>query len=304
MFGIKTKIKNALKLFRQKSMQTKFAIWLNPIIRPYWLRFKLKFKLIPSRIETTIFIYARNFFAKNRKRMECVISWLYDEESKNTYLKMIKFRQTANFNDHVDHGIDTQYFINDFFKYGKNEVLIDCGAFDGDTIEKFIALPNMEYQKIIAFEANERNFEILQSKFRDNPKIILINEGVWSKCGQLYFSGNGTDGIVSESPTDILGDGKRDISIKVRSIDSLQIKEKVTFIKADIEGSEMEMLKGARETILRDKPRLAICIYHSNEDMIRIPEYIHTLVPEYKLYVRHHGYYPSPCETVLYAQIV
>jgi FkbM family methyltransferase len=245
--------------------------------------------------------YAKKFFSQNKKRVEQVASWLCDEESKETYIRIIKFCQTRKERDYITHGPDTQYFINDFFKYGKSEVLIDCGAFDGDTIEKFIAMPNLDYQKIIAFEANRQNFEILQSKFRNNSKIVLINEGVWSKDCELYFSGSYSIGHITESKMDLFEMG---VSIKVRSIDSLQIKEKVTFIKADIEGGEIEMLKGARETILRDKPRLAISIYHSNEDMVMIAEYIHALVPEYQLYVRHHQNYPYISETVLYAQIV
>lgn len=57
----------------------------------------------------------------------------------------------------------------------------------------------------------------------------------------------------------------------------------------DIEGAELNALKGAKETILRDKPKLAICLYHSDNDMLDIPEYIHSLVPEYKLYIRQHS---------------
>lgn len=68
----------------------------------------------------------------------------------------------------------------------------------------------------------------------------------------------------------------------------------------DIENAELNALKGAVQTILRDKPKLAICIYHSNDDMLDIPEYIHSLVPEYKFYVRQHHILPW-LETVLYA---
>ena len=74
---------------------------------------------------------------------------------------------------------------------------------------------------------------------------------------------------------------------------------RVTFIKMDIEGSELEALKGAQQTIQRDRPKLAICIYHKPEDMTDIPLYIKSLVPEYRLYVRHHSNRCS--ETVLYA---
>jgi hypothetical protein len=70
----------------------------------------------------------------------------------------------------------------------------------------------------------------------------------------------------------------------------------------DIEGAELDALKGAEETIKRDKPKLAICIYHKDSDFVETPEYIHEFVPEYRLYVRHHGR-TSARETVLYAVI-
>lgn len=76
--------------------------------------------------------------------------------------------------------------------------------------------------------------------------------------------------------------------------------DRVTTIKMDIEGSELEALKGARETIRRDKPKLAICIYHKTEDLWEIPLYIKSLIPEYRFYIRHHG--PSGLyDSVLYA---
>ena len=67
----------------------------------------------------------------------------------------------------------------------------------------------------------------------------------------------------------------------------------------DVEGAELESLKGAQKVIQRDKPKLAICIYHKPEDMVEIPLYIKELIPEYKLYIRHHSNYIF--ETVLYA---
>lgn len=87
-------------------------------------------------------------------------------------------------------------------------------------------------------------------------------------------------------------------SISVVAMDSI-IKEKVTYIKLDIEGAELEALKGAQEIIKRDKPKLAICIYHKKEDMVEIPYFIKQLVPEYRLFIRH--YSNNECETVLYA---
>lgn len=86
--------------------------------------------------------------------------------------------------------------------------------------------------------------------------------------------------------------------IEVVSLDSY-IKEKVTFIKMDIEGAELEALKGCQNTIKKYRPKLAISVYHKKEDIIEIPGYIMSLVPDYHFYLRH--YSSGFAETVLYA---
>lgn len=80
-----------------------------------------------------------------------------------------------------------------------------------------------------------------------------------------------------------------------------EITEYVTFIKMDVEGAELESLKGATSILIKDKPRLAICIYHKKEDLSEIPQYLLSVVPEYRFVVRH--YNAKPWETVLYAYV-
>ena len=78
----------------------------------------------------------------------------------------------------------------------------------------------------------------------------------------------------------------------------------------DIEGAEMSALKGAKETIDKYKPKLAICLYHSLcfyhvplEDYWNIPLYLHRLVPEYSFYIRNDSLYNDNLQTVLYAVV-
>jgi FkbM family methyltransferase len=256
---------------------------------------KLKF-LTAKDLDNTFVSDSLAFFSQNEDRINRVISWLADEESKETYHKMIQFRSKGKRAGFIRYqGGDNQYFINDFFKYVKNEVLIDCGAYTGDTIAKFVSL-HPEYEKILAFEPDPENFSILHATHGANPQIMLFNAGAFDSNGNMQFSAQGTSGseIINQASVG-------NLSIQVRTIDSLGLAH-VSFIKMDIEGAELPALQGARGTILRDKPKLAICIYHSNEDMIRIAEYIHNLVPEYKLWVRQHHPFQIR-ETVLYAQM-
>lgn len=82
-------------------------------------------------------------------------------------------------------------------------------------------------------------------------------------------------------------------------MDDVVRDEKVTFLKFDIEGSELKGLIGAKETIRKNRPDLAICVYHKREDLYTIPNYILNLCPDYKIYLRH--YQLSKYETVLRA---
>jgi hypothetical protein len=85
--------------------------------------------------------------------------------------------------------------------------------------------------------------------------------------------------------------------VRATAIDSLN--KDIAMIKMDIEGAELSALKGARNTITKDIPILAICIYHSPEDMVEIPEWLMENFPAYRFYVRKHS--KGAGETVLYA---
>ena len=203
-------------------------------------------------------------------------------------------------NQYVEDGAyldEKQYFDETIIRWAEKEVFVDCGVFDfGSSIQfvKECEKNKVKDVKIYAFEADKNNYlNCLQridlfSGF--NCKITLENKGVWSSCMNLSFSSNGQSSMIQEM-------GGSD-SIETVTLDSF-IQERVTFIKMDIEGAELEALKGAKRLIQTYRPKLAICIYHKPEDLTEIPLYIKSLVPDYKLYVRH--YSNNTGELVLYA---
>ena len=203
-----------------------------------------------------------------------------------------------NFAEFFSVSLEIQYFDDRLFQYEQEEVFIDAGCFDFKTSQDFlnrVSGKGVECKKIYAFEPDYTNFLKCKHKIEKLGlnNVELVQACLWSKDTYLDFLAQG-DGSSHLLFSDMADSNKT----KAIALDSF-IQDRVTFIKMDIEGAELDALKGAEQIILRDKPKLAICIYHKAEDIWEIPYYIKTLVPEYKLYIRH--YSNNDAETVLYA---
>lgn len=229
-----------------------------------------------------------------------IISIKYtSDEVKEQLLRFgVSLKKIYKFIDYKGISSEKQYFDNNILKFQQNEVFIDGGCFDFETSRLF--LENMKHlglycKKIYAFEPDNKNFKRCEQKIKklaiDNVK--LINAGMWSTNTSLHFSEEGTGSSHISK-----GEAEKFRTISVISLDQY-VTEKITFIKMDIEGAETEALKGAEYILKRDKPKLAICLYHKREDMWEIPYLIKCIRPEYKFFIRHYSNYEG--ETVLYA---
>jgi FkbM family methyltransferase len=135
------------------------------------------------------------------------------------------------------------------------------------------------------------NLEKIKANLASVKDARIIDKGAWSEKTTLFFENSGLSNSAISS--------NGGFQIQTEKIDNVCENEKVSMLKMDIEGAELEALKGAEKTIIRDRPVLAICVYHKEEDLITIPQYIRSLHHDYKLYIRHYG--PMQDETVLYA---
>lgn len=186
---------------------------------------------------------------------------------------------------------DAQYF--DVFESVPGEIFVDAGCYNGGTLTGFVNWSKGNYRKIYAFEPNPESLVLCRSTIRDYgmTNVELIEKGTWSKEDRLNFHVDGASSTVfAESGEEL---------VNVTDIDSVLAGGAATYIKMDVEGSEMETLHGAENTILNYKPRLAVCVYHRWDDIVTIPEYLHRLVPEYRFYLRQYNLRMG--ETVLYA---
>lgn len=241
----------------------------------------------------------QNFCRLHKKEFQKLYDMLEDDFSKKTLRRVIEYRITGR--TKALRGVVTkpQYFPADIMKPAENEVFIDGGAYVGDTAEDFIkhfvnrSGDKSSYRKIYEWEPDEMNIRQMKKNLSRYHDIAVVPYGMWKKKTEIGFLQNGNAG------SKIAKDGRRKVCVD--SIDHLHMSEKVTFIKMDIEGSEKEALLGAERVIKRDKPKLAICIYHAPEDLYEIPFLIKSMVPEYRLYIRHHS--DTFAETVVYAVV-
>ena len=183
----------------------------------------------------------------------------------------------------------------------QGDVIMDGGGCYGDTALYFAAKAGNN-GAVVTFEFMEENLRILKKNLAANPelenRIRVVNKAIWKHSGEkLSFKSDGPGTRISSN-----GGGGKVNEVETASIDEVvktKALPKVDFIKMDIEGAELEGLKGSRQTIERFKPTLAISLYHKKEDFITIPQWIQSLGLGYEFYLDHFTIHGE--ETILFA---
>ena len=242
---------------------------------------------------------------KNKEKLNEVLSLLEDEYSIATYLHILECRIKCV---HPKYDYFDRYpytAISEFARVYQDDVFIDCGAFVGDTVERYIWEHFGTFKKIIAIEPDSNNYMAMANRIKrltvewalSEDKIQLHKMGLSSQSYVASMGKGNAEGLGSF--IDDKNNGADDVSVKIVSVDDLMGDEKYTFLKADIESWEYKMLLGAEKSIKKWKPRLGISIYHNITDLYSIPLLIKNINPDYKLAIRHHS--AQLADTILYA---
>ena len=228
-------------------------------------------------------------YKNNKHRYDCVYNLLSDEKSKDVFEKVINFKMTFDYNfmDGFTNNHEGQYFDKELIPDIKEISFVDGGGYVGDTASEVIK-NYPDFKKIYLIEPIAENIRIAKRELGHYENIEFLTCGVSKTKETLFFN-------EEKSFSTIYGKGTK--SVEVDTIDNL-VKEKVDYIKLDIEGAEQDAIDGAKETIKRYKPILAICVYHKAEDWYKIPEKVLEIESDYDIYLRH--YMEGIFETVMY----
>lgn len=230
-------------------------------------------------------------YLENKEKYENTYKLLADEKSKEVFTKVINFKISfdLSFMQGFTNNFDEQYFDKDLIPKTKNINFVDGGAYVGDTLPQIINnFP--DFNKIYCLEPNTLHLNIAKRNFKDFKdlsKIEFINCGLGEK-----------EQLSQEDENLAQNNCQHDYqALNINSIDNL-IKDKIDFIKLDIEGAELDTIKGAKQSILKNHPILTICIYHKADDWYKVPQEVLSIRDDYKIYLRH--YMEGIFETVMY----
>jgi FkbM family methyltransferase len=228
----------------------------------------------------------------HRREYQALNDRLADDRSREVLDAVLGFRQTLDpavlqpvISDH------DLYAPEGLFEFTDNEVYVDGGSYDGDTIRTFVDRVHGRFADIYAFEPDPVTFKKLKINFQSEPRVHAIHAGLHSRSGNLRFRDDASRGAI------FTADGG--IELPVTTIDDVLGNRRLTYVKMNIEGAEIDALRGGRNAIHKWVPKLAISVYHRASDLWRIPRLVLEISPHYELYLRQHD--GGIIETVLYA---
>lgn len=243
----------------------------------------------------------RKFFTEELGQFEAVSAMLHDQKSRDTYRRVLKGHLSGARADFelASTGTDDLYLMRSLLKPTADTIYVDCGAHDGDSVELSLEAADQGYRKVYAFEPDPTMQASLQAvAATQNGRVEILATGVGDCDGTISFV---VDGVFSAIVKDGTGPAEGVVSIPVAKLDSLLLADAVSTIKMDIEGGEYDAIKGAAQLIQKQRPNLAICLYHRVDDLVRIAKLVHELVPEYKLRIEHQS--KSCTDTILFATL-
>lgn len=208
-----------------------------------------------------------------------------DEASRREFVGQVSFRLLLDYDQLTCIRNPKHYFPEELIEMGDDEVFVDCGAFDGDSIDEFVRRKGEKFESIIAFEPDSANLRKLHERISVYPpslrsKIVMLPDAVGARIETVCFTGEGTD-------QSKMGAGMT--SVQCITLDEALRTSRPSLIKFDIEGAELDALSGARDMIFRCRPALAVSAYHQQDHLWRIPLKLAQICENYQYFLRPHG---------------
>lgn len=208
-----------------------------------------------------------------------VRSLLADSKSQQLFDALLRYRRSGDIADCPIPSLEDEYTPADLPRFAEPLRLIDCGAFTGVAVHKFLTA-GYSIESLVAFEPDLANFAILASRNFPIASALCLPLGTWSTTTQLKFSSG-------SSMASHLSD-QGDVTIQCVAVDDLLHGQPINLVKLDVEGAEIETLKGMTRLIHEQRPNLLVSAYHTPGHLHEIAELIDDWGLGYRFHLRVH----------------
>lgn len=236
--------------------------------------------------QNEIFRWNVDFIKTNLPALDENFRRLADQESREIFLSCIRFGITRDLS-----GVsvsDYPQYVHPAVKAEPGDVVIDGGAFRGDSLDKFFSSA-LGKCKVTCFEPMDDNCNALKA-YADSAglsgRVSLVRGALGATEGSAYLD------LDAFSPqNNRLSNVDTGVAVPVYALDAYcgQNCLEPDLVKLDVEGQEMSVIAGGENTIAVTRPKLQVAVYHSPEDFVMIPSLLRGLNPRYKMYLGHHG---------------
>ncbi len=228
--------------------------------------FPAVYRHLAEELGDRYFLAAPSTLRARRKLFEDAAALFDDEHSRKLFWSTLAYRWSGDVSFAPSPDLENQYFPRDISFPDRPLAFVDAGAYVGDTLE-YLRTSGLKVARVTAFEPDTRNYRALAERVREFSgalgPVSLLPCAVSDETGLLSFSSDGT----AASRVDPAAAEK---VLAVR-LDEALAGYRVNFVKMDVEGAEMAALRGARDTLRRDRPALAISTYHKPLDHAEVP---------------------------------
>jgi len=236
---------------------------------------------------------SREFYDLHNQEIANFRSKLEDLESKKLFDKILKYRIDGQLNDlHLPDPLTEQYLPKGIETPPINLRALDLGACQGENLEAFLESGRI-FDFGIFLEPDLANFDLLVKKIADLKlhNVLVWPLASWSNTEMLSFTST------KDASANLSTAGLE--KVQAIRLDSALPTTSINYIKMDVEGAEMETLRGARNLISKQCPHLAISVYHKPEDMWSLGLYVDSIATsKYRYYLRNYGH--QTFDTILY----
>ncbi len=206
--------------------------------------------------------FSGHYYSEHRKDYDRARNLLTDERSRRVYDAIISFRLTGDISYLLPVEEDEKESWSNIH-FTSDETFVDIGAYDGDTVERFLEMTDGRYREIVAFEPDGRSFRKAQKRLAGKERVTLLNALLSDRVESVPFSRGEGRGNTRMMEGEERTTATLDISL---------VGKRPTLLKFDAEGDEEKILEGGRMVIGKYRPRLILSVYHRIDDFWRLPD--------------------------------